>query len=160
MSFIIPSTSRTTMQMTTPPVGWTKDTSYNEYTLRVQTGSVTSGGTVNFTTAFTSYTTQPVSSSISLGATTINNQMLPSHTHSRNWNNPPVSVGIRPARGSPIAYSSTVRSPVFTVPATIHGSTGGGGSHTHPIGTIAATQISGGLDFRLSYVDIILVTRD
>jgi len=39
---------------TTAPTGWTKDTSADDYTLRGVSGSVSSGGSVNFTTALTS----------------------------------------------------------------------------------------------------------
>lgn len=42
---------------TTAPTGWTKDTiNYNDHALRVVTGSASTGGTVDFTTAFASQT--------------------------------------------------------------------------------------------------------
>lgn len=42
---------------TTAPTGWTKDTTnYNDHALRVVTGSASTGGTVDFTTAFASQT--------------------------------------------------------------------------------------------------------
>ena len=42
---------------TTAPTGWTKDTTnYNNHALRVVTGSASTGGTVDFTTAFASQT--------------------------------------------------------------------------------------------------------
>ena len=56
---------------TTAPTGWTKDTTnFDNSALRVVTGTASSGGTVDFTTAFASRTPSgSVSSSFSSGAT-------------------------------------------------------------------------------------------
>ena len=155
MSLIIPSTSRTVMQMTTPPVGWTKDTSFDEFTLRVVTGAASSGGTTNFTTVFNDYTAPPVTTGpvSSVGATTITSTTLATHSHHRVVYPGPVGTGARlPTPTSP-AILGQVSVTVAENP------TGGGGSHTHPVGTLACTSMSGGLDFRLRYVDVIIVTR-
>ena len=49
--------TRMIFAQTTAPTGWTKDTSnYNNHALRVVTGSASTGGTVDFTTAFDSQT--------------------------------------------------------------------------------------------------------
>lgn len=57
-------------RQTAAPTGWTKDTTnYNNYALRVVTGTASSGGTVAFTTAFASQT--PAGS---LSSTTATNQ--------------------------------------------------------------------------------------
>ncbi len=66
-----PSGTRMTFNQTAAPTGWTKDTtaSLNDSAFRVVTGTAASGGTVAFSTAFTS---QAVSGSIS--STTATNQ--------------------------------------------------------------------------------------
>lgn len=157
MALVIPSTSRTTMQMTTPPVGWTKDTSYNEFTLRAVTGSVSTGGTSDFSTVFSDYTTQPVSTGpVSLGATTLTTTNLASHQHGRVSYPGPTGTGARLPSPAPISPALLSQVSV-TVSENL---TGGGGAHTHPIGTITCSSISGGLDFRINYVDVIIVTRN
>jgi hypothetical protein len=49
-----PSGTRLLFQQTAAPTGWTKDTTHNDKALRVVSGTVTTGGTVAFTTAFAS----------------------------------------------------------------------------------------------------------
>ena len=50
-----PSGTRMIFQQTAAPTGWTKDTSNtNQRALRVVSGTASSGGTVNFTAAFSS----------------------------------------------------------------------------------------------------------
>lgn len=67
-----PSGTKMLFAQTAAPTGWTKDTTnYNEHALRVVTGTASSGGSVNFTTAFASQTPSgSVSSSGSSGNTT------------------------------------------------------------------------------------------
>ena len=52
-----PSGTRLPMQQSVPPVGWTQDTNFNDYALRITGGSVTTGGTVPFSTLFASTVT-------------------------------------------------------------------------------------------------------
>jgi hypothetical protein len=133
---------------TTAPTGWTKITdSGNEHALRVVTGSVTTGGTVDFSTAFASQTPAgTVSVSGSAGATTLTIPQIPSHTHTST-----VGSGL-PSPGAPSAgYQST---PGNT------GATGGGGSHSHPL-TISSASFSGSaINLAVKYVDIIRATKD
>jgi len=70
------SGTRITFNQTAAPTGWTKDTSNNNAALRVVSGSVTTGGSVNFTTAFTS---QSVNGTV--GATAITKAQMPVHRH-------------------------------------------------------------------------------
>lgn len=52
-----PTGTRMIFGQTTAPTGWTKDTlNYDQHALRVVTGTASTGGTVDFTTAFTSQT--------------------------------------------------------------------------------------------------------
>jgi len=58
---------------TSAPTGWTKSVANDNAALRVVSGSVSTGGSVNFTTAFAAN---------SIGATTLSEAQIPSHTHS------------------------------------------------------------------------------
>jgi hypothetical protein len=143
----------------TAPTGWTKDTTnYNEYTLRVVNGTTTSGGSVNFTTAFTSQTitgTAPFSG-LTSGGTTLGPTTLPAHTH-------PVNSG--PTGPNSYIYYSTMTNPAgrSTAGGTPYlansGATGTAGSHSHPFGTVSVS-ISGSLDLSVRYVDTILATKN
>jgi hypothetical protein len=66
-----PSGTRMIFQQTSAPTGWTKDTSdTNQRALRVVSGSASSGGSVDFTTAFAS---KGVAGSIANGGNNTNN---------------------------------------------------------------------------------------
>ena len=66
-----PSGTRMIFQQTSAPTGWTKDTSdTNQRALRVVSGTASSGGSVDFTTAFAS---KGVSGSIANGGNNTNN---------------------------------------------------------------------------------------
>lgn len=122
------------------PTGWTKSTAHNDKALRVVSGSVSSGGSVAFSTAFAS---QAVSGSVSVGATTLSTAQMPSHTHTEQGSNIFPSGGF--AEGTS-AYS-------FAGSST--GATGGGGSHTHS-GSFTGTSIN----MAVQYVDVIICTRN
>jgi len=112
------------------PTGWTKSTAHNDKALRVVSGSVSSGGSVAFSTAF-------ASRSLSIDGTTLSISQMPNHTH-----NTPVGS---PGPGAVGADGTAVSSP-----GRESGSTGGGVSHTH----------SGSLNMAVQYVDVILATKD
>jgi len=105
---------------TSAPTGWTKDTTnYNNSALRVVTGAASTGGSVDFTTAF--------ASGLSAGATTLTTTQIPSHTHSAP------TLGSSANVGACVPYS--VNAPGST------GATGGGGSHTHTIPSFAVKYV-------------------
>ncbi len=68
-----PSGTKLLFNQTTAPTGWVKDTTHDNKALRVVSGTAGTGGSVAFTTAF---------SSSSVGATTLTEAQLPSHNHS------------------------------------------------------------------------------
>lgn len=72
----IPSGTKMLFQQTSAPTGWVKDTTHNNKALRVVTGTASSGGSVDFTTAFAS---QSVTGTV--GNTTLTTAQMPSHTH-------------------------------------------------------------------------------
>lgn len=121
---------------TSAPTGWTKDTTnYNNSALRVVTGSASTGGTVDFTTAFVSQTP-----SGTVGSTTLTTTQIPSHTHT-------------------ITYASNCGGGIFAtvsngVAGTYNsGAAGGGGSHNH---TFTGTAIN----LAVKYVDVIRATKN
>ena len=66
-------------QQTSAPTGWTKDTSaVNQRALRVVSGSVGSGGSVDFTTAFQSSRATSGGNPLAL---TLSTNQIPSHRH-------------------------------------------------------------------------------
>jgi hypothetical protein len=141
---------------TNAPTGWTKNTSTgNQNALRVVTGTASSGGSVDFTTAFASQTPSgTVSVSGSAGNTTLSTPQIPSHSHS-------LSMFIRRIPGGApygtyinIEQNYGKRQPFGT------NNEGGGGSHNHPL-TISSSTFSGNaINLAVRYIDVIRATKD
>jgi hypothetical protein len=138
---------------TAAPTGFTKNTSTgNNTALRLVTGTASTGGSVAFTTAFASQAvTGTVSVSGSAGATTLTTPQIPSHNHTVNVRQ---RVDEGPG-GQGTGSNPDNASNVYTT-----SSTGGGGSHTHPL-TISSASFSGNaINLAVSYVDVIRATKD
>jgi hypothetical protein len=136
---------------TTAPTGWTKDTSNNNNSaLRVVTGTASTGGSVDFTTAFASQTPSgTVSVSGSAGSTTLSTPQIPSHSH-------PLPGGDAPFGGP----SRQIVNPLTVAIGISSGNTGGGGSHDHPL-TISSSTFSGNaINLAVKYVDVIRATKN
>lgn len=121
---------------TSAPTGWTKDTTaaLNNTALRVVTGTASSGGTVDFTTAFASQAVAGTNAGF-----TLTTAEIPAHTHSENF-----GVGGATGSGASVTRGATVGS---------SGSTGSGGSHTH---TFTGTAIN----LAVKYNDVIIASKD
>jgi hypothetical protein len=142
------SGTRMTFNQTSAPTFWTKDTSTNDVGFRLVSGNVGSGGTVDFTAAFSSSTPVTVTSiSSSVGATTLSTPQIPSHTHGVPRVTPDTS-------GSSIP-TSLADGPV--APALTTTATGGGGSHTHPF---SFSSGAGTVDLAVKYVDLIIAQKN
>jgi hypothetical protein len=100
---------------TSAPTGWTKSTTHDNKALRVVSGSVTTGGTQNFTAVLNG----------NVGATTLTEAQIPSHTHGITS-----FTLIGPGGGARNVSSGTNASTPVTL---LTNATGGGGSHTHSI---------------------------
>jgi microcystin-dependent protein len=123
---------------TSAPTGWTKDTTnYNNSALRVVTGSASTGGSVDFSTAFAS---QAVSGTV--GSTTLTTSQIPSHSH---------SLAITADYSGSYAYVGNSNSSASA--SYITGYTGGGGSHNHSFSGTA-------INLAVKYVDVIRATKD
>ena len=149
-------------KQTAAPTGWTKLTTDNDAALRIVSGSVSTGGTVGFTTAFAS---QAVTGTVgTTGSTTaVNNSYTPagsiastgSTTATNNSYTPAGSVGTSgattlsesqmPSHGHSYRTQTPVGAPgggpVGEVGGTVSttGAAGGSGSHTHSGGSFSGT---------------------
>ena len=138
---------------TSAPTGWTKDTNYDEHALRVVSGTASSGGSVDFTTAFAS---QAVAGTV--GDTTLTLSQIPAHGH------PFYTTTATSPNANAQGGFSTDQDGTLTVQAAFSGTptgtegqqiggSGGGGSHTH---TFSGTAI----DLDVNHLDVILAIKD
>jgi hypothetical protein len=139
------SGTRMTFNQTSAPTGWTKDTSTDNAGFRLVSGSASSGGSVDFTTAFSAARAVTVTSmSGSAGATTLSTPQIPSHNHTVNVLSEFPGGGIFNGTGGVVGFINT-------------GDTGGGGSHTHPF---SFSSGAGTVDLSVKYVDLIIAQKD
>jgi hypothetical protein len=133
-------------QQTLAPLGWVKQTTHNDKSLRVVSGAAGSGGSTAFTSAFTSRTV-----SGTVGNTTLAANQLGNHTHyfvDSNDNNQAVA--------GPFYIGKSLNQ--TSANAGRFGSTtggineGSGNAHTH--------GFSGTMDFAVQYVDLIIARKD
>jgi hypothetical protein len=150
---------------TAAPTGWTKDTSnFNNSGLRVVTGTASSGGSVDFTTAFASQTPSgTVSVSGSAGNTTLSTPQIPSHRHTV-YVQPPYSQSfpsrtiLRVGGGSPWDTPANQTQGGDITPA--FENTGGGGAHSHPLSISSASFSGNAINLAVKYVDVIRATKN
>jgi hypothetical protein len=125
-----PSGTKMLFQQTAAPTGWTKDTTHNDKSLRVVSGTASSGGATAFTTVFGSGKTT--------GAKTLATSEIPAHAHQQSVSTEPGSppgISGGSVQGQAAANLNTQNA-------------GGGGSHDHT------------LSLDLHYVDVIIATKD
>jgi hypothetical protein len=149
---------------TAAPTGWTKNTSAgNQHALRVVTGTASTGGSVDFTTAFASQTPSgTVSVSGSAGNTTLSTPIIPGHTHTLTFGAKQSGYGADPIislGGLAPFYNpgSPVRGNLSTGTTS---STGGGGAHSHPLSISSSTFSGNAINLAVKYVDVIRATKD
>jgi hypothetical protein len=164
---IIPTGTKMLFQQTAAPTGWTKDTTHDNKALRVVSGTASTGGSVAFTTAFAS---QAVSGSIANATATnqaatqggtVNNHTLttaqmPSHNHN-------MAVAATGAAG-PARFVNSGGGTFFDST-----STGGGGAHNHSFSGSSHNHTQDAhnhsftgtaINLAVSYVDLIIATKD
>ena len=155
-----PSGTLMLFQQTAAPTGWTKQTTHNNKTLRVVSGTASSGGSVDFTSVFTNQT-PTISSSLSAAATTLTTSQLASHAHaigSSMYTNEFYSTYTSGNvmivdGGGPYVVGST---PGITRNSGVS-NVGGGSSHTHAVtGSITSSAI----DLSIQYVDLIIAAKN
>ena len=136
---------------TSAPTGWTKDTTnFDNSALRIVTGTASSGGSVDFTTAFASQTPTITINSISgsASATTLTTPQIPAHSHNIP-NSQGVSGGGKAGSGNEIPEGNINTN-----------NTGGDGSHTHPFSFTSGTASSSAINLAVKYVDVIRASKD
>jgi hypothetical protein len=142
----VPSGTRMVFQQTAAPTGWVKDATYNNYAMRIVNGAVGTGGSVGFTTAF--------SSGLSSGSYTLTTADIPAHAH--GVTDPGhihqafstaafVSAGGNGigTTGGPGIYNTFPSATGISI-----NNTGGDGGHSHTLP-----------DFAVQYVDFIIATK-
>ena len=159
-----PSGTRLLFQQTAAPTGWTKITTFDNAALRVVSGAASSGGSVNFTSAF---------SSQNVGGTAISVAQMPSHSH--GVSDPTHSHGVSDpghAHGYEFfGYSSGQFTVVGGVGAnsnltyTTTGATTGIGINGAGTGISIVANGSGAththsIDLSVKYVDTIIASKD
>ena len=161
---IIPAGSLMLFQQSSAPTGWTKATAHDNKALRVVTGSASSGGSNTFAAAFNndqtvSGTTSSTSVTItgSTAAHTLTIAEMPAHTHTE---------GGTQEFGTTSSTSTGVRNTCNSSPGNQFEtqSTGGGGSHSHDVGTLAGGShthtFSDTFNLDVQYVDVIICSKD
>jgi len=137
-----PSGTLMLFQQTAAPTGWTKQTTHDNKALRVVSGTASSGGSVNFTTAFAS---QGVSGTV--GSTTLSISQIPSHNHSASR----FVCGDGGDAGDTAGYGyGTFSGNVGTRTVAPQG---GGGSHNHSFSGSA-------INLAVQYVDLIIASKN
>jgi len=127
-----PSGTLMLFQQSSAPVYWTKQTTHNDKALRVVSGAASSGGSVAFSSAF---------SSQSVSNTTITTATMPSHAHGIPTfvaGNNSVTINLGAAEIAPQGNQ--------TISAT--NVNGGDGTHSHTI------------NMAVTYVDLIIAMKD
>lgn len=132
-----PSGTSVLFVQTAAPTGWTKSTTHNNKALRVVSGTASSGGSVDFTTAFAA---QAVSGTV--GNTTLTVDQIPAHTHGYTYYR-------GPTQGETTSAANLANTAITGTTT----STGGGQSHTH---TFTGTAIN----LAVAYVDVIICVKD
>ena len=135
---------------TSAPTGWTKNTSTgDQHALRIVTGTASTGGSVDFTTAFASQTPSgTVSVSGSAGATTLSTPQIPAHSHS-------INRGRYGTDNLPLPGPGGTPYPAFST-----NNTGGGGSHSHPFSVSSSTFSGNAINLAVKYVDVIRASKN
>jgi hypothetical protein len=143
----MPAGTRVLFQQSSAPTGWTKDTTHNDATLRVVSGTAGSGGSVDFTTAFNATNT--------VDGTSITTAQMPVHTHTVNdpGHAHPYTAGIVFSNTAGTSDFRGSHNQSLTTTSSLTGITnnnqGSGNAHTHTLTNLA-----------VKYVDTILATKN
>ncbi len=176
---LFPSGTSMLFQQTNAPTGWTKQTTHNDKSLRIVTGTVGTGGSVAFSTALGSGATVAggsvsgnptsnlsVSVSGNIANTTLSTSQIPSHSH---------GLTVTADYGqSYVNLASVLRSQGNNTGTLYNGhntnNTGSGGSHNHShnlsgsmSGNVTAGNLAVGAStaaINVNYVDFIIANKD
>lgn len=160
-----PTGTKMLFQQTSAPTGWTKDTTHNDKVPRLVSGSVSSGGSVDFSTAFARTATDGFSLlqthlpnvSFTVSGITLND---PGHNHNNgayshllqtnNGNGSPAGIDFSPGEAN-VGSSAAMTTNTTGITISNQGSAASGGSNTAHAHNI---------DLRVKYVDFIIATKN
>lgn len=167
MAIFDPGT-KTIFHQTSAPTGWTKETvNYENHALRIVNGSsLSSGGTVDFTTGFSTspYSYSSVSVPYTVGNHTLGGGELPYHYHNvaPSANRFAISGTLTPTNAtSPITPAVPVMTTALPAGSALGTPVGSSGAHNHPV-TITATGdiFSPNSTLAVNYIDVIIASLD
>ena len=159
----VPSSTRMLFQQSSAPLGWTRDLSNDNAALRVTAGAVTTGGTLDFTAAFS----DSIESTGTVQPTALTTAQMPVHSHAvTDPGHSHTATQIFASRTSYIggpardnipgsAENCNYKAPVMGSSATgiSLGNNGSGETHTHGF-------TGGSINLDVKYVDIIVAEKD
>jgi hypothetical protein len=160
-----PSGTRMFFQQSTAPVGWTKEATHNNKALRLVSGSVSSGGSQNFSTVFGKSATD---------GHTLTEKQIPAHNHTVNtggghghtlkttWYNWSKAAQARNWSNTTTASPGISRN-YYPIPLSTINNTSAitGGSHSHTTKDAGSgNSHSHSMDIRVKYLDVILAVKD
>ena len=162
---VIPTGTKMTFQQTAAPTGFTKATTYNDYSMRIVSGAVSTGGSVAFSTAFASQSVTGSISSVSVtgtvDGTTLSTSQMPAHNHTEGFAgvNGNATYGVNPGVGNGNINGQNGQSG-SNHPYT--STEGGGGSHNHTFTATSHNHTFTGtaINMAVNYVDFILATAN
>ena len=144
-----PSGTKMLFQQSSAPTGWTKETTHNDKALRIVSGSVSSGGTSAFSTAFASYT--PAGSvSVTVAGHALLITEMPAHSHNMREQQFNIGSATGTSLSRPVEDSGTFHATTQT---------GGGLEHTHA-GSTGSFTGTASTQFDVQYVDVIIAAKD
>jgi hypothetical protein len=146
---LIPSGTLMLFQQTAAPTGWTKQTTHDNKALRCVSGTAGSGGTTAFTTCFANQTPS-ISVSGSVSGTTLDTNVMPSHTHTING-------GYPDDLNFTGNYNGTMNSDGGQGGSFTTLGTGGSGSHAHGL---SVSGSSSAITLNVQYVDMIIASKN
>lgn len=149
----------TFFKQSSAPTGWTKSTSYDDATLRVVSGSAGSGGSLGLSTTLSSGTWNGTVSTpgFTTGSTTLSAPQIPSHTHLQTGASGNVPRSSAPASAS-LRFGYAPGGPINNGLTTT--ATGGGTGHSHTAPGQPVPFTGSPYNFSVSYVDVIMATKD
>lgn len=161
----IPSGTKMLFVQTSAPVGWTKDTTHNDKSLRVVNGTAGSGGTVAFSTVFsTSRDASTVTTTGSIGSTTVTGtvnasslsvEQLAPHNHGLEQG-PYTGGGNWTPPGSNTQYGVNANT-TYNGSGWGHSHGFSGGAHNH---SLTMNSHFHSTNLNVQYVDTIIATKD
>ena len=146
---VFPSGTAMLFQQTSAPTGWTKSTTYNDYAIRIVNGTASTGGSVNFSTAFASQAVTGSNSGGAVSASSLSTAQLASHSHS--------FTVFSASTCYPWCVAATGYQPA---PYGTAGTSGAGSGSSHSHGFTNPTFTGTAINLSVKYVDHIIATKN